>query len=471
MTNITDNPQTEYWPASKLERLLKKSAPEWTADDLVKLAREQGIRVIALMHVGGDGLLKTLDFAPRDLTHFQAVLEGGERCDGSSIFGMMGIAAGASDIILRPQLRTAFLDPFREHTLCVLCAHYGRTGEPLPESPDTILRKAYARLKLETKLDLTALGEVEYFLGKKPNDEDYYGTSDRAYHAAAPFVFGEGLRRDALSTLAEMGIPTKYAHSEVGYIPANEKEDRIWEQHEIELNLAPLEEAAYAVTLTHWVLRNLAYRAGMRLSLEPVMLQGHPGNGLHFHFSPVIKNKPLIIGQDNKKLPEAALWLMAGLVRYGGTLMAFGNREATSFLRLTQAKEAPNSVTWGRYNRKALVRLPIVATNEKGQPVTPETIEYRLSDGSAHPQLLLAGIAQALVAGKEMPDANEWIENTEAEHAAREQRPGMRIPKGYHDIAAALKHDRAIFEAGAVFPTHVIDHILESLNRQRDVNL
>ncbi len=109
--------------------------------------RDQDIRVLSLMHVGGDGWLKTLDFVPRDSAHLADVLTGGERADGSSLFGDLGIPVGASDIVMRPRLSTAFLDPFAaEPTLAVLCSHFNRQGAPLAESPDTLVRAAYRRL-------------------------------------------------------------------------------------------------------------------------------------------------------------------------------------------------------------------------------------------------------------------------------------------------------------------------------------
>jgi len=58
------------------------------------------------------------------------------------------------------------------------------------------------------------------------------------------------------------------------------------EQHEIELWLRPLPEAADGVVLTQWVLRNLAQRAGMLCSFAPVARKGHAGSGMHFHFAP-----------------------------------------------------------------------------------------------------------------------------------------------------------------------------------------
>ncbi len=175
-------------------------------DDLIALVRDQGIRLVSLMHIGGDGWLKTLDFVPRDLAHLKDILTGGERCDGSSIFSDLGIPAGASDIVLRPRPASAFLDPFApEPTLVVMCSHLGRDGKPLPESPDSILRAAYARLHAEAGIDLHALGEIEYFLGMHPNEHSLYGRNDRGYHASSPFVFGEKLRREALVILAGNG--------------------------------------------------------------------------------------------------------------------------------------------------------------------------------------------------------------------------------------------------------------------------
>ena len=73
-------------------------------------------------------------------------------------------------------------------------------------------------MRAETGAELWALGEVEYFLGKRWDEADIYGADDRGYHATSPFVFGEGLRRRALAILHDLGVPVKYGHSEVGYV-------------------------------------------------------------------------------------------------------------------------------------------------------------------------------------------------------------------------------------------------------------
>jgi glutamine synthetase len=449
-------------PASRLERLLGNPAPAWTADDLTGLAREHGIRLVSLMHVGGDGRLKTLDFAPRDVAHLRDILEGGERADGSSLFSGLGIRSGASDIILRPRVASAFLDPFSPlPTLAVMCGHEGRDGQPLPQSPDTLVRRADARMLAETGVELHALGEVEYFLGRRPAEGDIQGGDDHGYHATAPFVFGEALRRRALATLAEIGVPTKYAHGEVGYVQAGEADGLTWEQHEIELSLAPLPRAADAVALTAWVLRNLAHREGMRISFDPILCRGHAGNGLHFHFSPVSEGVHLDVRDPDGRPSAPAQWLIAGLVQLGGALMAFGNRDEDSFVRLTQAREAPSAVTWGEFDRSALVRLPVVATTPDGRHVAPPTVEFRLADGSAMPHQLLAGVAQATVRGRATPDLAGLLARTAAGRPAAGGN-GI-VPRSFAQVAQALEAHRGELEAGGVFPASMIDALIGRL--------
>jgi glutamine synthetase len=450
-------------PAQTLLRHIGKPATDWTVDDITSFVRERGIRVLSLMHVGGDGWLKTLDFVPRDAEHLADVLQGGERADGSSLFGGLGISVGASDIVMRPRLSSAFVDPFTpEPSLAVLCSHFNRQGQPLPESPDTLVRAAHARLQAETGVELHALGEIEFFLGARAGDAEGYGANERGYHASSPFVFGEALRRQALVHLAEMGVPIKYGHAEVGYVQADAADSRVWEQHEIELWLRPLPEAADAVVLTQWVLRNLAQRAGMLCSFAPMARKGHAGSGMHFHFAPRGQGSYLPHTAADGTLTPPAKWLIGGLVAHGAAMMAFGNRSRDSFVRLSQGKEAPSAVTWGRYNRRALVRIPIIPTDECGRATAPGTIEFRLPDGSAHPHLLLAAVAQAFVAGHAMTDVDARLERTAITaqgHAASDN----RVPLTFIEVADALAGSRGVLEAGGVFTPNMLDRVMTLL--------
>jgi glutamine synthetase len=446
-------------PASRLARRLGKSA--WTVDDLLDLVEQDGIRSVGLMHVGGDGWLKSLDFVPMTRGHLRETLLGGERADGSSLFADAGIKAGASDIMLRPRIETAFLDPFAEQpTLMVMCQHLDREGRPLTVSPDTIVHRAYDRLRATCGVDLHALGEVEYFLGRPSQEGEPYGSDDRGYHATTPFVFGAELRRVAMAHLADLGVAVKYGHSEVGWM---ETDGVTWEQHEIELALAPLPRAADAVLLTQWVLRNLAHQRGWQCSFEPVVRAGHAGSGLHFHLSPVRDGEHLGGGTGADDFAPEALWLIAGLVQAGGALMAWGNRRASSFVRLNQGKEAPEEITWGRFNRHALVRLPIQARSADGSFETPPTIEFRLPDGSVHPHLLLAGVAQAMLGARSEHDVLAIVRASEAGKAI----DAAALPLDRADVAVQLDEHRGWFEADGVFDPGLVQATLDLLRGDR----
>ncbi len=431
---------------------------EWTPDTIVDVFHSHGLRVLSLMHVGGDGRPKTLDFVPRSDAHLRDILDAGERADGSSIFPGTGIAPDASDIALRPRISTAFVDPFAEvPALVVLCGHVDRHGAPLPQSPDTIVRRAFARVAAASGVELHALGEVEYFLGKRSEETDVRGEADRGYHAASPFVFGQELRRRALTFLADMGVPVKYGHSEVGYIEPFEGQGLIWEQHEIELAPTPLPAAADAIVLTQWVVRNLAYRAGLRCSTDPMILAGHPGNGLHVHLAPCVDGVyPAAIGEPARRL-------IAGLVSCGAALMAFGNRDAASFLRLRQGLEAPRSIFWGAANRHAVVRLPVVAGAADGRGAARPTVEFRLPDGSALPHLLLAGIAQAFVGALVIEDLDALLARTDRDSGA-----AAPIPTDFGEVRAALIAARGVLEAGDVFPPGLLERCTQDLARRAE---
>jgi len=447
-----------------LEREVGRPRAEWTVEDLVHMFRQGRARGLSLMHVGGDGWLKRLDFVPRDESQLRRICEAGERADGSNLFPGSGIPTGASDIVLRPRAESAFLDPFSEvPTLVLMCGHAGPDGGPLPQSPDTIVRRAMDRLRDETGIELLALGEVEYFLGKRRDESDIYGADDRGYHSVSPFVFGEPLRRRALQLLVDLGVHVKYGHSEVGYIEAREPDGVIWEQHEIELGLDTLPRAAEAVLLTQWVLRNLAHRSGMRCSMDPIMAEGHAGNGLHFHLAPARDGELIPVRGEDGDLSDPSRWLIGGLVQMGAALMAFGNRATGSLTRLTQAKEAPNRISWGEYDRSALIRLPAQARDSAGRPVTPPTIEFRLPDGSTFPHLLLAGAALAALKGARTDGLDALLEATSAARVAEGGGGATSVPWSFREVAMAVAEHRETLEAGGVFPAPLLERLVSDL--------
>jgi glutamine synthetase len=224
------------------------------------------------------------------------------------------------------------------------------------------------------------------------------------------------------------------------------------------------------VLLAQWVLRRLAHAEGMRVSFEPVLRAGHAGNGLHFHCAfrggagTEVGAAPFDPVKDaGGLLTDPARWLVGGFVRHGDALMAFGNRRETSFLRLRQAREAPSRIAWGEYDRSALVRIPVVPLGEDGGPVAPATVEFRLPDGSAHPHLLLAAMAQCVAAARGAKDLEELLSATKAGAGANSPL-ATTIPRSFAEVGEALSWHRGVLEAGGVFPPSLLDALLGTLS-------
>ena len=77
-----------------LVRALGKPAASFTKADIVRFVQEQGITMLDLRYVAGDGRLKKLNFAIGSLEQLDRILTLGERVDGSSLFPFVGAAAG-----------------------------------------------------------------------------------------------------------------------------------------------------------------------------------------------------------------------------------------------------------------------------------------------------------------------------------------------------------------------------------------
>ena len=102
-----------------------------TAKDVLKMAKEKGARIIDLRFIDLPGLWQHFSIPVSELR--EDIFEDGLGFDGSSIRGFQEIHA--SDMLLMPDEKTAFLDPFTRHkTLVLIC-----------DVRDPITKEYYAR--------------------------------------------------------------------------------------------------------------------------------------------------------------------------------------------------------------------------------------------------------------------------------------------------------------------------------------
>ncbi len=444
---------------------LGKPAKEFTKADIIGYIEDNGIRMLNLRYIGGDGRLKTLNFAIQSKAHLDRVLTLGERVDGSSLFAF--VEATSSDLYVVPRLATSFLNPFSHiPTLDILCGFYDVDGKPLASAPQEILRKAQRALKEETGCELQALGELEYYLFS--DEEDLFPVEpQRGYHESGPFSKWESVRTETLLHLVSMGCSVKYAHSEVGNFVSD---GRQMVQQEIEFLPVDALDAADQMVLAKWVLREVAHSYGIHVSFSPKIAVGQAGSGMHFH-TRLVKDG---VNQfsTGSGLTETALKVIGGYLSHAASLTAFGNTVPTSFLRLVPHQEAPTAICWGDRNRSVLVRVPLGWQNiddsmfRDANPAEPpidelpndsQTVELRSPDGSAAVHLLLAGIAVAARIGLTEPGMADYARERKVDGDASQTPDLDQLPGSCFEAAGRLLTQREDYEAKGVFPAGLID--------------
>ncbi len=441
-----------------------------SAEEMADLLSEKGVKILNLCHIPEDGRLKTLSFSASDMKTVREILSVGERVDGSSLFSF--IEPGKSDIYIKPRLSRPFLNPFASlPTLNVLADYLDDHGEPLEVAPQTVLAKAEERLHSSSGVTLRALAELEFYIFQKIEGQlAFQATPDRNYHESAPFSRFENVRNEILATLAEVGIATKYAHSEVGKILTDG--GTLFEQHEVEFAPMSLADLADAVAIAKWTIRNVCARHGVSATFAPKMALEHAGTGMHIHIC-ALKNGKNIVANPKGKLSAEALKMIGGILKFAPSLSAFGNPTPISYLRFVARKESPMHICWSTRNRLALIRIPLWWSflNEDGNNFR-ETFEYRGPDAFANPHLLLAAIATAVNYGLANPDeALRTAKDLHWETDTHEQKKLESLPRSCHEAAENLKMDRKLYESGSVFPRRLVDKTVEKLKAYKDKDL
>lgn len=437
-------------------------------EDIVRFVAEKNVKLLNLCHIPEDGRLKTLSFAAPDGDHVRKILEYGERVDGSSLFSF--IDPHKSDIYIMPKLGSAFMNPFNAvPTLNLLCRYTDQDGKPLDIAPEDVLLRAEDRLRDSTKVTLKALAELEFFIMAKQEAEPLFpDMPDKHYHESAPFSRFEQVRNEILVTLADIGIETKYAHSEVGKL--FDKGGTIMEQHEIEFTPQCLVGTAEAVAVTKWVIRNICMKHGVSVTFSPKTSLEHAGNGMHIHLCGLRNGKNIIEDADGKMSVEAKE-MIGGILKFAPSLAAFGNPTPVSYLRFLVRKESPMNISWGARNRLALIRIPLwwnFGQPEKEDPCR-RTFEYRAPDATANTYLLLAGITLAIKHGLEnYRESLKIAEELHLEENSGKTRRFKRLPMSCEESASNLQEDRRHYEAENVFPKTIIDITIKKLKAYGD---
>lgn len=409
-------------------------------------------------------------------------LEKGKMFDGSSIAGWRGI--NNSDMILRPDLSTAYMDPFfEETTLNFHCDVIDpATLKPYERDPRAVARRAEAYLKS------TGLGDTIYF-GPEPeffifdevqwenamegaffridsesaawNSKKSYETGNmghrpglkQGYAPVPPIDRLHDMRSAMCTTLKSLGLPVETHHSEVGSAG----------QAEINLRYNHLLAKADEMQIVKYVIYNVAHAYGKTVTFMPKPLAGDNGSGMHCHISVCKEGKNLFAGNEYAGLSSFALHFIGGIIQHGRALNAFTNPSTNSYKRLVPGFEAPVVSTYSACNRSASIRVPHVHSASQTR------IEARFPDPLANPYLAFSALMLAGLDGVQR-QLDPGLPNDRNLYELSEEKLNT-VPvlcASLEEALIALKEDHAFLEAGGVFSKDLIEAYIEL--KKKEVN-
>ena len=401
-------------------------------------------------------------------------LKNGVAFDGSSVPFWKHI--NESDMILLPDLETAFVDPFASFSTLVLICDViePSTGKGYERDPRHTAKLAEKYLQDSKIGDVAYFGpEPEFFVfddvkfQNKPNDCFYKIDSEEdpcnngkiypagnmahrssikgAYFDLAPLDSGSDIRSEMMETLRQVDISPFLHHHEV----ANS-------QFESGFKYSTLTKTADNVQKFKYVVHNVCNSYGKTATFMPKPIFGDNGSGMHVHQSIWKDGKPLFLGNEYAGLSELALYYIGGIIKHARSINAFTNPSTNSYKRLVPGFEAPVLLAYSSKNRSASIRIPHV-TNEKAR-----RIETRFPDPSANAYLAFSAMLMAGIDGIKNKIHPGDADNRDLyELPAKELKKIPTVARSLRDALDALDKDRNYLKQGGVFTDAQIDAYIE----------
>ncbi|MCL2741944.1 MAG: type I glutamate--ammonia ligase [Oscillospiraceae bacterium] len=447
--------------------------------EMERYIRENGIKVVDFKVTDLAGRWRHLTVNASKVT--EATLSKGIGFDGSS-YGFLKVER--SDMVFRPDIGTAFVDPASEApALAMVCDVYG-LGEGgqfrYGDDPRHVAEKAEAylgglgiadRCLFGPEFEFYVLDSVNAHVGKermgsaldsgqaewrfdeasdggRAGNRGYKIPANKGYHADLPRDSSHDLRNAMILSLEDAGVPVKYHHHENGG-PG---------QVEIEVDLATLREVCDRTQKLKYIVRNAAHKAGRTVTFMPKPFHGEAGSGMHVHLQMMRGGEPAFYDAAGYAgLSETALYAIGGILTHAAALMAFTNPSTNSYKRLVPGYEAPVTVSFSMANRSSVIRVPGYATDPGDK-----RFEFRPPDATANPYLCMSAILMAAIdgiKGKVDPtkagfgpfDKNMYLLSDEERKAVRS------LPKSIDEAAEALEADRGFLLKGGVFTDSLIE--------------
>ena len=401
-------------------------------------------------------------------------LTDGTMFDGSSISGWKAI--NDSDMKLRPDLTTAYIDPFYQQTTMFLFCDVLNpdTDEPYNRDPRSIAKKALSYVKSSGVGDHVYFGpEAEFFVfddvrwSTDPWNTSYSFDSIElpsntgrsypegnmghrpgpkgGYFPVNPVDSAQDLRGEMLQVMGELGLQPEKHHHEVA--PG---------QHELGLKFSDLLTMADRMQLYKYVIHNVAAAYGKTATFMAKPMFGDNGSGMHCHQSIWKNGQPLFAGDRYAGLSDMCLYYIGGVIKHAKAINAFSNSTTNSYKRLVPGYEAPVKLAYSSRNRSASIRIPYVSSPKA------KRIEVRFPDPMGNPYLTFVALLMAGLDGIENRiHPGDPMDKNLYDLPAREQKDVKEVCGSLREALESLDADRAFLKNGGVMDDDFIDAYIE----------
>ena len=453
-----------------------------TPSELLKEIKDLDVKMVDMRFTDMPGTTHHFTIPIKFLN--EDIFEDGLGFDGSSVRGFQAIEN--SDMIVIPDVTTAYIDPFfSEKTIVFYCDIKDPiTKESYTRDPRNIAKKAEGYLKTSGIGDTAFFGpEAEFFIF---NDVKYDSGSNFAFHEVdssegtwntgkeegpnlghkprhkegyfplPPVDSMHDVRTEMVMTMQDIGLTVEAHHHEVA----------TGGQQEIDLEFAPLVSMADDLMKYKYVVKNVAKLHGLSATFMPKPLFGDNGSGMHVHQSVWKDGDTLMYKKGNyADLSDLALNYIGGILKHAPALLAFCAPTTNSYKRLVPGFEAPVNIAYSQRNRTASVRIPTYSSSPKSK-----RMEFRCPDPTANPYLAFAAMLMAGLDGvknKIDPGEPTDINIYEAPEEILAKIPST--PGSLAEALDALESDHAFLLEGDVFTKDVIETYV-NYKRENEVN-
>ena len=413
---------------------------------VLRSARDNDVKFIRLWFTDILGNLKGFAI---DVDDLEDAIARGVGFDGSAIEGFARI--DESDMRAFPDPTTFAVLPWRPRQNAVarmFCDIYTPAGEPFSGDPRFALKRNLERL---AKLGYTYYvgPELEFFYlqnSSKPEPLDQDGYFDQLSSNPAA-----DLRRDTVLNLSELGIPVKYSHHEGAQ-----------SQHEIDLQYTDALTMADSVITAKLAIKELAQLRGYYASFMPKPFAKMNGSGMHSHQSLFHgESNAFYDPEDEFKLSVVCKRFIAGLIRHAPEITLVTNQWVNSYKRLVPGYEAPVYISWARFNRSDLIRVPAFKPGYE----TSVRIEYRAPDPACNPYLAFSVMLAAGLKGIE----EEYPVPPPVEGNVYEMTPDEFETRGIKTLPASLGEAIALAENSQLLREALGEHVHKSFIRNKQL--